>query len=85
MTVLNHPPDAFATKSQSHFQLSFAAVTLPNGKKITTQNVTLFLNRVNGINQPFWVKKELGVFENEFAPQILTHGAGMYKISPIAN
>ena len=32
-----------------------------------------------------WTKKELGVFENEFAPQISSHGAGMYKITPVAN
>jgi len=30
-----------------------------------------------------WARKELGVFENEFAPQILQHGAGMYKITPV--
>ncbi len=40
-------------------ELSFAGVTLPNGKKITTQNVTYFLNRVNSISHPCWEKKEL--------------------------
>ena len=30
-----------------------------------------------------WAKKELGVFENEFTPQIIQHGAGMYKITPL--
>ncbi len=40
-------------------ELSFAEVTLPNGTKINTQNVTLFLNRVNSINHPFWKMKEI--------------------------
>lgn len=32
-----------------------------------------------------WAKKELGVFDEEFSPQILHHGAGMYKITPLTN
>ena len=30
-----------------------------------------------------WAKKELGVFENEFSPLILHHGAGMYKFTAL--
>jgi hypothetical protein len=29
-----------------------------------------------------WEKKNLGVFENQFAPKLRPHGAGLYKVSP---
>ena len=30
-----------------------------------------------------WAKKDLGIFENEFAETINEHGAGLYKITPL--
>ncbi len=50
-------------------QLSFAQVTLANGRIISTKNVTLFLNRVNIISHPFWKMKDLAdqlYFEQEW-------------------
>ncbi|MEP7253781.1 MAG: hypothetical protein ABI683_15415 [Ginsengibacter sp.] len=39
--------------------MSFAEVVSPAGRKINTENVTLFINRVNNLNHPFWAKKEV--------------------------
>jgi len=35
---------------------SFAKVKLPNGKLISTENVTIFLNRVHSIHHSYWKK-----------------------------
>ena len=51
------------------------------GVKVPVKRIDLHLNNSRWIIRDLWKKTDLGQFNDEFAPEINWHGAGLYRVS----